>query len=347
MDLENPYPRGFWRFRPPRCPHAACPTRQVRNGPFPWQRKGRYQRRCDRRFVQRFLCLTCRRTFSVQTFRVDYRLHRTDLTPRLFDTFVSAVTQRQAARIMECDRKTVRRRMILLSDYARDFHTAILERERRRGGLSGHFQLDELETYEHSRRLAPLTMPVLIELHSYFAVHFEVATLPARGRLKPRDLQRKDQRELLHGVRKSGSREAVKACFTRLAHIVPSDRRTPISTDQKSSYPTVLREVMRSPFEHARHSSKAPRTPLNPLFPINHTLAMLRSGMSRLVQRTWAQTKERAWLVRHAWIWLAYRNYIRDITNESRWISSAQVLGVTARQFTKRNFFEWRLELVP
>ncbi|MBL8858556.1 MAG: hypothetical protein JNL28_08640, partial [Planctomycetes bacterium] len=111
MDLENPYPRGFWRFQPPRCPHDACPTRHDRNAPFRWQHKGRYQRRCDRRFVQRFLCLVCRRTFSVQTFRVDFGLHRPDLTPRIFDTLVSAVSHRQAARIMECNRKTVRRRM--------------------------------------------------------------------------------------------------------------------------------------------------------------------------------------------------------------------------------------------
>ncbi|MBL8857256.1 MAG: hypothetical protein JNL28_01955 [Planctomycetes bacterium] len=190
-------------------------------------------------------------------------------------------------------------------------------------------------------------MPILIELHSYFAVHFEVATLPARGRLKPRDLERKRAREAVHGVRKSGSRAAVRACFSKLAGIIPPGSCTTVSSDKKSTYATVLREVMPGSVEHKQHSSKAERTPQNPLFPINHTLAMLRSGMSRLVQRTWAQTKERAWLVRHGWIWLAYRNYIRGITNKCRRITSAQALGVVARRFTKRNFFEWRLKLRP
>ena len=94
---------------------------------------------------------------------------------------------------------------------------------------------------------------------------------------------------------------------------------------------------------HAPHSGKGPRGASHPLWPINHTLAMLRDGLSRLVRRTWAASKERTWLAEHAWIWIAYRNYIRGFTNAKKRMSSAQHAGVVARRFSKANFFEWRV----
>lgn len=175
MDLENPFPRGAEKFQPPYCPNPACSSRTSAGTAFLWQRKGHFRRRCDGRRIQRFRCLRCRRSFSVQSFRIDYRLHKPKLTAGLFDSFVSKVTHRQAGRIFGCTRKTVRHRLLLLSRHAREFHAAVLERARRRGGLLGSFQFDELETYEHSRRLAPVTMPVLIELHTFFVVHLETA----------------------------------------------------------------------------------------------------------------------------------------------------------------------------
>jgi hypothetical protein len=70
---------------------------------------------------------------------------------------------------------------------------------------------------------------------------------------------------------------------------------------------------------------------------------MLRDGLSRLVRKNWGNTKERAWLAEHAWIWIAYRNYIRCFTNRMKHTSSAQVAGVVSRSFSKANFFEWRV----
>src|SRR3954466_13484836 len=150
MDLEALYPNGTNRpFVPPHCPVDSCPSRQA-EVPFLWQRKGRYVRDCDRRIVQRFMCRACRHYFSTQTFRLDYRLHKPTIHLALFDTFISKVTQRQAARNLQCTRKTVVHRLSLLSEHSRAFHDRALENVIRRGGLSGDFQLDELESHENS-----------------------------------------------------------------------------------------------------------------------------------------------------------------------------------------------------
>lgn len=342
MTLEHPFPNGLDHFKPPRCPSRPCPSFQL-NAPFLWQRKGVYRRKCDGQVVQRFKCLTCHLGFSSQTFRVDYRLHKPKLHFAVFDAFVSKVTQRQTARTLECTRKTVRQRLLLLARESKAFQTEVLKRARSTRGLPGDFQLDELETFEHSRRLAPVTMPVLIELHSFFVVHVAVGTLPARGNLRPADLEKKAAREAANGPRLNESRAAVDSCFKVLGDHVARDRHVYVSTDKKSSYAGVLAERMPGTYTHARHSSTAARTRYNPLFPINQTLAMLRDGLSRLVRRSWGVSKQRAWLELHAWIWIAYRNYIRGITNKSRWRTPAEVLGVVTRRFNKRTFFEWRV----
>ena len=344
MDLEHPFPGGLQHFRPPCCPRSDCPSRAPAGPPFLFRSRGRFVRLCDRRSVRRFHCHACRRSFSVQTFRVDYRLHRPDITHLVFDAFVSKMTQRQAARTIGCTRHTVRRRLLLLATHTAEFQARALQRAASRGALQDTFQLDELETFERDRRLRPVTLPVLIHKRSRFIVHVESAALPSRGGLRPRDLARKLEMERVEGVRRSGSRAAVKRCFERLAEALGSGACPLIETDSKPSYATVLADVLpKGKYMHRKHSGKLARTVRNPLWPINHTLAMLRDGLSRLVQRTWGVSKERAWLAHHAWVWIAYRNYIRALTNQEKRVTSAQHAGVIARRFTKWTFFEWRV----
>ena len=341
LDLRSP-PVRYGCFIPAHCPRDACPSRRCKV-PFLWRRKGKYRRACDGRIVQRFFCRTCRRHFSTQTFRVDYRLHKPTLHLRLFEAFVSKVTQRQSARNLECTRKTVVHRLRLLSKHSRDFQGKALARAKDRGGVRGQFQLDELETFENSRRLNPVTLPVLMERHSYFVLDVEVGTLPARGRLSARELEKKLERDRAESRRRNGSRAAVVRCVEALEWVRDHDVPLVFSSDHKSTYPGVLKDVLVDGYVHLRHSSTARRDYRNPLFPINHTLAMLRDGLSRLVRRSWGASKQREWLEIHAWIWIGYRNYIRGITNRARRTSAAMALGVVARQFSAKTFFEWRV----
>src|SRR6185295_12346136 len=263
MNLEWPHPGGVQHFRPPHCPRPDCASRATDGAPFRFRARGRYRRACDGRIVRRFHCHSCRRSFSVQTFRVDYRLKCPQLSAPIFNAFVSKVTQRQTARTLVCTRKTVRRRLILFALHSREYQTAVLERARARGSLSGRFQLDEQETFERDRLLRPVTMPVLIHQESRFVVHVEAAPLPARGRLSRRDRERKRKMEAKEGVRLSGSREAVKRCFEVLAHAMGREAAAVIVTDQKSSYATVLAETMAGRFVHEQRSGKLPKTMSN------------------------------------------------------------------------------------
>ena len=328
-------------FRPPRCAHADCPSRKGTS--FQWRRRGTYTRKCDGQVVPRFQCLACSRGFSRQTFRLDFRLRKTELHFGLFDLLISKVTHRQSARLLGCNRKTVHHRLKLLAAHTRAYQDQLLERAKAKGGLPGSFQFDELETFEHDRRLCPVTMPVLIETKSYFVVDVAVGTLPARGKLAPRHKERKEARVAAEGKRRNGSRAAVESCIRKLAKVLPDEKRVVIATDHKTSYGAILRNELGARVTHVQHSSTAQRSFNNPLFPINHTLAMLRDGVSRLVRRNWGASKKREWLARHAWVWIAYRNYVRSITNHAKKTSSAMALGLVPDLLTSADLFTWRL----
>ena len=213
--------------------------------------------------------------------------------------------------------------------------------------MSGHvldrfFQLDELETFETDRRLQPVTMPVVMERKSRYMLHFETAALPARGGLSPSLELKKIEREKRFGKRKSGSRRAVKQCVEVLAEHRAPNACLVIQTDLKATYPGILADVFApGTFVHSTTSSKKKRDTKNPLFAINHTFAMLRDGISRVVRRTWGNAKLRQRLELHAWIYLAWRNYVRGVTNKRSKVTPAMAIGVEREQWTKRDLLRW------
>ncbi|HKX46071.1 MAG TPA: hypothetical protein VJP77_05165 [Planctomycetota bacterium] len=326
-------------FRPPRCPLDRCDS-NVRGVPFRYRRHGAYLRRCDGRMVPRFLCLTCRRTFSSQTFRVDFRLRKPWIDTVLLQHFVSKVTLRQSSRLLGVRLPTVARRHRRYGEHCRLLHAALLDRTAARGGLPGRFQLDELETYERDRRLQPVTVPVLVEGRTGFVVAVAAAPLPSRGNLRPRDRARKRALEAVVGKRRSGSRAAVERCFQQLRRALPEAAPVVVTTDRKTAYVASLRRVLGRRVVHVRISSRRARNERNPLFRINLTLAMLRDGASRLVRRTWAAAKCRERLEDHLWMWAAWRNYVRRATTgEAR--SPAELLGVAGAPADCADLIRW------
>ena len=258
--------------------------------------------------------------------------------------FVSKHSHRQSARTLGCARKTVHHRLELLGRHCRDFHAAVLERART-GGLHGEkFQLDELETHEERRRLQPVTVPVVIEHPTHFVVGASVGTLPARGRLRKSERELKARLEVLHGRRCNQSRLAVGQALGWLARLEGRGSGPHVESDFKSTYPGLIAAALGPGTQHLQHSSTARRDRGNPLFPINHTLAMLRDGISRLVRRSWCASKRRERLLHHLWIWIAWRNYVRGITNEHVKVTPAMALGVLKRQLSNVSLATWRVD---
>jgi hypothetical protein len=229
--------------------------------------------------------------------------------------------------------------MRTLGKHCREFQ----EHAVRRVGVEGAFQLDEMETFESDRRVRPVTVPVLIETKTLFVLHAETAPMPPRGRLNAYRQLRKLRDERLYGPRKSGSRAAVESTLLRLKAALPVNAYLDIRTDRKTSY----RKLIRTHFghrlnSHAQISSRDPRNRGNSLFGINHTIEMMRDGVSRLVQRSWGASKLRSRLEEHLWIWIAYRNFVREITVEDTSTTPAAAMGVAMRPLKVPEVLKWR-----
>ena len=109
-------------FEPPACPNPdACPS-QSREVPFACRPAGWFSRKCDGLIVQRFRCCVCGKRFSEQTFKATYRQKRPELNEPCFRLFVAKVTMRQASRTLLCNRKSIRRRVLLLGDIGEATH---------------------------------------------------------------------------------------------------------------------------------------------------------------------------------------------------------------------------------
>jgi transposase-like protein len=333
-------------FQPRHCPHAPCPSRlhqrTVLWRPFLWCRRGHFRRKCDGRVVPRFRCLTCRRGFSSQTFRLDYRLRLPALHLDVFRMLVSKVSLRQAARVLGTRRRTVEHRQLLLGRHARAFQLRELAR-RGPGALpAGVYLLDEMETFERSRRVEPLTVPVLVERESGFVVDVQVGTLPCRGRLSAREERRKRELEARHGKRRSQSSAVVRACLRTLAKHA-TQPGVVLKTDCKATYPALIRAELGSRVGHERTPSSVKKSVRHPLFKLHVAQAMLRDGLSRMVRRNWSHSKVRRRLRVANWIWVAWKNWIRYSTNEDRKRSPAMVLGLAGGRWAIAEFFRWRV----
>lgn len=327
------------RFVPAFCPLPDCVSFSGED--FRFTRKGSFRRACDGMAVARFRCQSCERTFSRQTFRLSYRMRRPALRIQLFHLLTAKVTQRQAARILGCSRDTVDRLSRRLGRVARDFHRARMRPWR--GRLEGTFQLDELETFETHRLTRPVTVPVLIERRSYFILRTRTAPMGPRGRLSEENRKRVDLDRERFGVRVNGSLGAVDACLRTLEEMLAPGALLHLQTDRKSSYRSLTRKRFSGRLgSHVRESSRRRRDYGNVLFPINHTLAMLRDGVSRLVRRSWGASKCRRRLQGHLDLWTAYRNYVRGVTARSPNVTPAMAIGVCRSPYRVREIVSWR-----
>ena len=325
-------------FTPPRCPFPACSAHSRPS--FRYQRRGFFTRKCDGRLVQRYRCLHCRRHFSTQSFRLDRRLKLPFLHLELFWLFVSKGTLRQSARITGHSRVTIEHRLRLLGDHCRAFQRLRLVRFH--GRLTGNVLLDELETFEQNRLEKPLTVPVAVHRESLFVLDTAVAPLPARPSARSRREAKLGRAQRFPTPRRrSGSREAVQAVFGPEAELLRPEAAASITTDRKPMYRAVRKEIFGRRLSHETVSSRAPRTTSNRLFPVNHCLAMLRDGLSRLVRQNWAHAKLAERLERHLWIWICFRNYVRWRTNKTPGLTAAMALDVERTPYTPADLLRW------
>jgi hypothetical protein len=323
-------------FVPPFCPNPSCAQHATPSDRF-FLHHGSYWPRCRQEPVLRFRCRECRRTFSVQTFRQDYRDRRPELNERLSMQLVSGVGYRQSARLLGMGVNAVQWKARKLARQAGMLHANLC----RKLPAERTFLLDEEETYEHAS-IRTLTMPVMIECNTWFVVATAVGSTRRLAAAGTRRRAWQDHVESQEGPRPDESHACVTAVMQELDRRLDGGRLR-LRTDLKSSYATISRRVFGDRVQHERTAGSDPRTARNPLFPINHTLAMTRDNCGRLRRQSWLVTKQRDYLQLQMHQFTVYRNYIRKRFNRDREPQSPAVhLELLPRSLSFAEAIRWR-----
>ena len=283
---------------PSHCPH--CDDREPSGSTF--VRFGFFYRTCDSRWIQRFRCRSCRKTCSRATFSKWFRHKKRLKNEQLRRHFASSGTIRRAARTFSLNRKSVERKLMALGFEAEaKLRIENLNRQKVRV-----VEFDDMETFEHTK-CKPLSITLAVQKRTRRILGLEVSSMAAKGLLA-------EKAQKKYGHRPDGRALARAELFRQLRDIVHENAL--IKSDQNPHY---VADVARF-FPKARHVQFEGRRPastgqgeikkgkFDPLFALNHTCAMFRANVSRLVRKTWVTTKRVDRLRAHLFIYADYHN---------------------------------------
>lgn len=204
---------------------------------------------------------------------------------------------------MLLNRKTVVQKLLWLAAQAEE----LVKSANLRHPLATVIEFDELETIEHTK-CKPVSILVAVEQKSRRILAFGVARMPAKGKLAKISVKK-------YGIRVDERKQVREQVFRELRPlIVPS---AVLKSDESPHYPEAVKEhfpdcehrTFKSRRACAAGQGELKKAVFDPIFSINHTNAMLRANINRLIRRTWCTTKKPERLAAHLAIYAAYHNF--------------------------------------
>ncbi len=328
---------------PPFCPHPDCSFHRVAGPRWRYVRNGFFARACPPLRVQRYRCGHCRRSFSDQTFSTRYWLKCPGLLNPLFHRLLGCSAYRQIAREFETSPSTVQRLASRLGRHCLLFH----QRHRPRGPLAEPLALDSFVSFEFSQ-YHPSAFHLAAGLRSHFFYGFTDSELRRSGRMSPPQRRRRHQLEARFG--RPDPRSTEREVATLLAILAPRPQALELHSDDHRDYPRALRRLAHLEVTHRITSSRAARTPKNPLFPINLLDLLIRHCGANHKRETIAFSKRRQSAAERLAVLLVWRNYVKSFSERKRDATPAMRLGLLERPLRvadvlARRLFPSRLRL--
>jgi hypothetical protein len=294
--------------------------------------------------VQRYVCRSCRRNFSTQTFSTTYWLKHPHRLGALFHRLVGCSALRQIAREFGLAHSSVQRQSERLGRHCLLF----LEELRPRGAPTEPLVLDGFRTFEHSQYW-PFDLNLVVGA-SHYVYGFNDAELRRSGTLRPSQRVKRAELEAAHGrPHPQATRRAVEELVAR---VVPPGASVSIESDEHTAYPQAFARLADRSIDHRATSSKESRTPRNPLFPANLADHLLRHASANHKRETIAFSKRRQGALYRAAIWAVWRNFIKSRSENRRDDPPAVKLGVIGarlrtQEVLRARRFPWRQALGP
>ena len=279
------------------CPnlHCAFPENIIRDG--------RFRRKDDSKKIQRYRCKNCRLRFSSATLTDTYRQKKRRVNYPLLKLLASGISMRRSAIILGVNRRTVERKFSFLGKRCREENRKKLSTFK---GRIHNIQIDDLITKENSK-LKPLSVTVAVDEYRRRILATEVSQIPSFGHLAKTAVKK-------YGKRNDEHFEGLTRMFQRISPFVSPE--VVIKSDEHQRYPGFissylpLAKHLQFPSERACivGQGELKKVKFDPLFIVNHTCALLRANINRLIRKTWCTTKNPARLSDHLEIFTFFYN---------------------------------------
>jgi transposase-like protein len=284
----------------PQCPNQLCPFVGSKNFV---KKDGHFFRKSESRFIQRFKCQKCSKKFSHATGTMEFGFKKRRIHAPLKRFLSSGMSMRRCALLLGVHRTTIERKLVYLAKKAELSQTKFLE------SIQGKvlcLQIDDLITIEHTK-LKPLSVSLAVDVSTRKILGAEVSRIGAFGHLAK--MSRKK-----YGKRPNELNKKLDHLFKTIRNCIHP--KATIRSDEHAFYPPLVKkhfpERVHETFLSERSSivgqGELKRVKWDPLFGINHTCAMLRANVNRLIRKTWCTTKNPEMLKRHLQIYIDFHN---------------------------------------
>ena len=130
---------------------------------------------------------------------------------------------------------------------------------------------------------------------------------------------------------------------TRILDLVSrGSKSAELHTDEHRDYPRAVRRLPQVDWEHHTISSRAARTPENPLWPINLLDLLIRHSGADHKRETIAHAKRRQSSIERLFVFLVWRNYMKWFSERRRDVTPAMALGLMSRRVRVNDLLECR-----
>ena len=308
-------------FVPPFCPNADCDFHLDSKG-WRYKKDGHHYRQCDRRFVQRYRCTHCGRSYSSQTFSTSYWLKRPDLLLPILHGLLSCSAFRQIARAQSVSPSTVELHAARLGRHMLLFH----EELRPKRAPAEPLVFDGFESFAYSQYW-PAHLNTVVGAISHFHYATTVAELRRKGARTAKQTLRRAVLEKEFG--RPDPKEIEKSAAAALALVVPEHSALIVlRTDDHRAYPRALRRLKDRHFSQAITSSKQARNSQNPLWPVNLLHSLMRHNGANHKRETIAWSKRAQSMVWRDALHRVWRNYVKHFSERRKDESPAMRLGL-------------------
>ena len=267
--------------------------------------KGCYGRKSDRKTIKRYLCHNCHRTFSGATQSAAWGQNKRQFNQKIFRMLCSSMSMRRIAKELKIARRTVERKKVFMAQLCALKNNRFCEIFKCEN-QNFLIQFDELETSIHSK-CKPVSVAIAVGAKKRKILGFEISIMPAKGKIAKKARKK-------YGYRPDQRPAGLNRLFFKIKPTVTLE--TEFCSDMNLMYRPILKNHFPNT-TYIQHKSKGgcvtgqgelKKVEFDPIFSLNHTLAMMRANINRLVRRTWCTSKTIQGLREHLHLYMHYHN---------------------------------------